>query len=509
MSTARALVIAAGVSLVAAGCRRGTASEPTHSPSAAPPSTARSRVAHDFEQAFTIAAASVTPMVVQILSERMIEAPPITFLPFGDDPFEGSPFEELFPPSRDPSRGSRPPTLRRHEFRALGLGSGVLVRPDGYVVTNDHVVREADHLKVQLSDGRRLDATLVGTDRFTDLAVVKIDVTGLPAVAFANSDSLKIGQWVLAVGSPLSTDLINTVTAGIVSAIGRLSPTGESVQAYIQTDAAINPGNSGGALVDLDGRLVGVNAAIATRTGGFQGIGFAIPVNTVRRTVEELIAHGRVRHARLGIRYSAASPALIRALKLPPGAAEVAEVEEGSAADRAGIKPGDVIVEANGQELKNSLELSTLIENAKPGSKITLTLNRDAERRSVTVTLDAVPDGKAAEPRERTKGGRGDIAEELGFAYSDVTPALAAQFGLSRSVEGVLITDVDPGSEAFREANLRPGQVITEVARKKLKDARDFELIYRGIEPGSSFLVRVLLPDGHSTMLTALTKPRR
>ena len=202
------------------GCRRSTASEPNAAHRSATINEARSHASRDFERAFISAAQMVNPMVVQVLTERMVPAQTAWWSPFQESPFEGSPFEDLIP------QGPRtPPGMRRHEFRSLGLGSGVMVRPDGYVVTNNHVVREADQLKVQLSGGRRLDARVIGTDRFSDLAVIKLDLQNAPAISLADSDSLTVGQWVLAIGSPLSTDLINTVTAGIVSAVGRLSPT--------------------------------------------------------------------------------------------------------------------------------------------------------------------------------------------------------------------------------------------------------------------------------------------
>ncbi len=455
----------------------------------------------DLEDAFIKVAEEVNPTVVQIMVEKVIEAP---VNPFVGNPFEGTPFEDFFTPFLTPrgqDGGGQP-----REFRQQGLGSGVIIRNDGYIVTNNHVVRDADEVKVRLYNGDVYDAEVVGTDAFTDLAVVRIEADDLTSISLGNSDELRVGQWVMAFGSPLSEELQNTVTAGIISAVGRYSSTGESVQNYIQTDAAINPGNSGGPLVDLHARLVGINTAIYSQTGGYQGIGFAVPVNTVHNIAEQLIEHGKVRRARLGVQYTAVSPALIEALDLPHGAAQVISVVEGSAADKAGIQEGDVITAIDGKPLENSLELSTLIGSMMPGQKVEITLNRAGEERTVTVTLGEAEE-ETAEATSDGKADRGKIAEQLGFSYTDLTPELARQFGYDEDTEGVLITRVDADSDAYREANLRAGQVIIEVDKKPVKNVRDFERIYNDIEPGRTFLVRVRQPNVSGSFLTALTKP--
>ncbi len=457
----------------------------------------------DLEDAFIKVAEQVNPTVVQIMIEKVIAAPAN---PFVGNPFEGTPFEDFFAPFLTP-RGQGG-NGRPREFRQHGLGSGVILRDDGYIVTNNHVVKDADEVKVRLSNGDVYDAEVVGTDAFTDLAVVRIEADDLTAISLGDSDDLRVGQWVMAFGSPLSEELQNTVTAGIISAVGRYSSTGESVQNYIQTDAAINPGNSGGPLVDLHGRLVGINTAIYSQTGGYQGIGFAVPVNTVHDIAEQLIDAGRVRRARLGVQYTAASPALIEALGLPRGAAQVMSVVEGSAADKAGIREGDVITAIDGKPLTNSLELSTIIAGMKPGQTVEITLNRAGEERTVTVTLGASEE-ETAEARPGGKPStRGEIEEKLGFSYTDLTPELARQFGFDEDTEGVLITRVDAGSDAYREANLRAGQVIIEVDKKPVKNVRDFERIYHDLEPGTTFLVRVRQPNQNGSFLTALTKPK-
>ncbi len=457
----------------------------------------------DLEDAFIKVAEQVNPTVVQIMIEKVIEAPAN---PFPVNPFEGTPFEDFFAPFRAP-RGQGGNGQPR-EFHQRGLGSGVLLRNDGYIVTNNHVVTDADEVKVRLSNGDVYDAEVVGTDTFTDLAVIHIDANALPAISLGDSDELRVGQWVMAFGSPLSEELQNTVTAGIISAVGRYSSTGESVQNYIQTDAAINPGNSGGPLVDLHGRLVGINTAIYSQTGGYQGIGFAVPVNTVHDIAEQLIAHGKVRRARLGVQYTAASPALIEALDLPRGAAQVMSVVEGSAADKAGIKEGDVITAVDGKPLTNSLELSTLIAAMKPGQKVEITLNRAGEEKTVTVTLGASEEETAEAASAAKPSTRGDIEKQLGFSYTDLTPDLAKQFGYDEDARGVLITRVDAESDAYRDANLRAGQLIVEVNKQPVRNVRDFERIYHDLEPGATFLVRVRRPDLNGSILTALTKPK-
>lgn len=457
----------------------------------------------DLEEAFIAVSEAVRPAVVQIRTEQVVAARPLAWSPFGINPFEGTPFEDFFAPFRGPRERPQAP----HEFRRSGLGSGVIVRPDGYVVTNNHVVDGADALQVRLADGRVFDAEVVGTDAFTDLAVLKVEADGLPSVSMGRPGDVRVGQWVLAFGSPLAEELENTVTAGIVSALGRFTSQGESVQNYIQTDAAINPGNSGGPLVNLRGELVGINTAIYTRTGGYQGIGFAIPVGTVRSVTDQLIEAGRVERARLGIEYLPATTALIEALDLPRGAAQVARVEPGSAADRAGIQEGDVIVAVDGQELTNALQLSTMIAGMKPGRRVEITVNRDGRERTFEVRLGAVEsEASTASGEDASDAREGALQEELGFAYSNVTPALRQQFGLEEDVEGVVVTDIDPSSHAYREANLRRGHVIVQMKGQPVRGTRDLERIYRQIEPGETFLVRARQPGG-GAVLTALTRP--
>jgi serine protease Do len=504
LSIVALLVIAflAGVLFTTAGANLLGLGDRATAPSLAGQETGGTRLtnldASSLEEAFIAVAERVNPTVVQIRSEKIIRRRPFTW-----NPFEGTPFENFF--------NFRMPD-QPEEFRSQGLGSGVIIRADGYVVTNNHVVEGADELQVVLFDGSTYDAKIVGTDPQSDLAVLKIEAQNLPYISMGDASTIRVGQWVLAFGSPLSEQLSNTVTAGIISAINRYTSFGQAVQNYIQTDAAINPGNSGGPLVNLRGELIGINTAIMTRTGGYQGIGFAIPVDVVQYVVPQLIERGQVERARLGVQYTAASPAVIRALNLPHGAAQVVSVEEGSAAEKAGIRPGDIIVAVDGQELTNSLQLSKLIGTRKPGEEIKITINRDGEKRTLTVRLGSAPaDNQTASRNPSRSSGENresNFKQELGISIADLTPALAQRFGIEdTNVQGVLITDVDPSSAAYREANLRRGLLIVEVDRKPVRNVREFEQVYKAIKPGAMFLLRLRDPQSNGTLITALRKP--
>ncbi len=451
-----------------------------------------------FENEFEVVADRVNPAVVQIRSERVMRQQLSN-----QSPFSGSPFEDFFRPFGNQNGRSRG-EQNEQEFRSQGLGSGVLVRENGYLITNNHVIDGADELSVQLFDGSEYQAEVVGADPFTDLAVLKIDATDLPTVLMSDASDLRVGQWVMAFGSPLAEELQNSVTAGIISAVGRYSSTGTTVQNYIQTDAAINPGNSGGPLVNLRGELVGINSAIVTRTGGYQGIGFAIPVQTVQAVTDELISVGSVRHARLGVEFAAAPDALIEALDLPNGAAFVANVIEGSAADKAGIEENDVITAIDGKELKNALALSTTIRSLHPGDEILIDVNREGDEIQLEVELGAQEE--TTEDVVEENGVSESVSEALGLQYRDLSPEIRQQFDLNSDVNGILVTGVDQGSYAFKEANLRAGFLIMEVDREEVESVRDFERIVDSIEEGDTFLVRGRVLANGRSMLTALVK---
>ncbi len=473
------------------------------------------------DDAFVEVADRVNPTVVQIASTQTVSSR-------GEDgsgrnPFEGTPFEDFF----GGGGGQMPPGMTPQP--RSGLGSGVIISEDGYIVTNDHVVSGADELRVTLFSGEQFDAELVGTDPASDLAVIRIQKGGLPFVSYGSVDDVRVGQWAIAFGSPLDAELSNTVTAGIVSALGRYQaqPRGNAntqLQGYIQTDAAINPGNSGGPLVNLRGELIGLNNAIYTRTGGYQGIGFAIPVDAIRNVTEQIVQDGTVRRAYLGIGVGSVTQAYARAQDVPVGSAQVASVQPATAAERAGLEAGDIITAIDGSILRDSREVTRRILNKRPGSRITLDIVRGNERMQVEVTLgerdfsDEIaeaqpsrqqrPDEQAAEAKAQAQ-----YDDALGFDYADVStlsPAQARQFfGSNPPSQGVLVTDVDRSSTAFRDSGFRAGFLITSVDGREINSMRDFERAYERVGDGDTFLVTLtaLGPDGERSITrTALTK---
>ena len=451
-----------------------------------------------FEEAFQEVAETVNPAVVQIASSKRVRQPSFDY--FGSNPL----FERFF--GRPPDDGGE--SEDRYQLQQ-GLGSGAIVSPDGYIVTNTHVIDQADDLEVRLFDGREFDATVVGSDELSDIAVIKIEADEeFPYLDSSVNSEVRVGQWVLAFGSPLSANLSNTVTAGIVSALGRFSQ-GNRIEDFIQTDAAINPGNSGGPLVNLKGELVGINTAIYTQTGGYQGIGLAIPARTAQSVVEQLIEDGRVRRGYLGIRFTAISESLSRALDVPRGAAQVASVEEGGAAEEAGLEKDDVIVSVDGKELSNANELLSIVATSAPGDKLEIEFVRGDERQTAVVALGERPEDLASasgdDAGDDSPRGLESIEKELGIEMTNLDDDLAARYGLEDDVRGVLITDVDQSSEAFRDADIRARDVIVEADRVDVESVSDFLRIYEDVEAGDTFLVRI--QRGAGSFLTALTKP--
>ena len=327
---------------------------------------------HEPSESFATAATKVIPAVVNIFTQQTIRSPAH---PAQQDPV----FRYFFGDRQD----ARP-------RQASNLGSGVIVSPNGYILTNHHVVEAADEIQVALADGRSLPARVVGTDPETDLAVLKIDADQLPAITFAQADSLKVGDWVLAVGNPFGVG--QTVTAGIVSALGRTHLGINTFENFIQTDAAINPGNSGGALVDANGNLVGVNSAIYSRTGGSQGIGFAIPVSIARQVMEQIIQSGGVTRGWVGIEVQDLSPELAASFNLNTAeGALIAGVLKGGPAEVGGIRPGDILLAVNSKKVTDSATLLNLIAALQPGAQAQLTVSRKQQSRVLNVEVGRRP----------------------------------------------------------------------------------------------------------------------
>ncbi|NNF04739.1 MAG: PDZ domain-containing protein, partial [Rhodothermales bacterium] len=351
-----------------------------------------------------------------------------------------------------------------------------------------------------------------------------VDGDDLPTLPWGSSESIRIGQWVMAFGSPLSEDLGNTVTSGIISALHRTSSrlAGLNVfSSFIQTDAAINPGNSGGPLVNLRGELIGLNSAIYSRSGGNQGVGFAIPVDVVRNVTTQLIDDGVVERGFLGVNFGNVSPSLAEALGVPRGSAQITAVTENSPADEAGLEEGDVIVAINGRQLRDFNELRTMIANIRPGEHVSLRINRNGEESVVDVELarrsEFVPDEQNASPAGRDGGeSESEDVEALGLSLQSLSEQQIEELRSSDyDVEGgVLVTQIDRGSDAYLEAQLRRGDIITKADRRVVNSRSDFMRVYRDIDAGEAFIVEVLRParspDGDTVItkfFTALNKP--
>ena len=349
-----------------------------------------------------------------------------------------------------------------------GMGSGVIVSTDGYILTNNHVVQNADKIEVTLDSGKVHLATIVGTDPDTDLAVIKIDAEELPALTFADSDKIEVGDTVLAVGNPFG--LGQTVTSGMVSALGRAT-LGLAYEDFIQTDAAINPGNSGGALVDTDGRLVGINTAILSRSGGFQGIGFAIPANLARHVMQQLATDGKVTRGYMGVKLDELTPALAEQFGLDEDSKGVliVEVVEDTPAERAGLEHGDVITELDGKSFDSLRALRFAVASLRPGDEAEFTIIRNGREKKIDVTVGSRDGDTVAslDPADRE-----DEGTLNGVQVADLDPRTRRQYGIQSRVAGALIVNVDPDSASFA-AGLRPGDVILEINRERVRSAED------------------------------------
>jgi serine protease Do len=384
-----------------------------------------------------------------------------------------------------PSRPELPEDLRRFfgddffdrfEFRApernfeqRGLGSGVIVSRDGYILTNNHVVRGADEVSVVLSDGRRYPAKVVGTDAPTDLAVLKIEANNLLPARLGDSSAIEVGEWVLAVGSPMGLE--KTVTAGIISATGRANVGIADYEDFIQTDAAINPGNSGGPLVNLRGEVIGINTAIASRTGGNMGIGFAIPSNMALAVKDAIITSGKVERGRLGAMIQDLTPDLAASFGYDStDGVLVGDVLAGSPAEKAGLRSGDIVTAYNGRAMTSASQFRNAVAATAPGAKGSIDIFREGKKLTLQATVGQAP---AEEVAVADDSPRGEVATDLGMTVENPTPEMARQLNLKEGATGVVVTGVEPGGLADR-ATIRPGDVIVSVGGRAVRNVDDF-----------------------------------
>jgi serine protease Do len=464
--------------------------------------------------AFIEIAETVTPAVVSIRGQQRVSQREM--MP------DLGPFERFF---QDPA----PEGEERipEEFYRRSGGSGVIIREDGYILTNNHVVDGMMELEVVLNDRRAYDAEVVGADPSTDIAVIKIDADDLPVARLSTDDGVQVGEWVLALGNPLGLDF--TMTAGIVSAIGRgnlqIIDRGENpyaIENFIQTDAAINPGNSGGPLVDIDGQVIGINTAIASRTGVYQGYGFAVPISIARRVAEQLIETGQVQRAVLGVQIQAVTPLDQEALELPSiagvridGFTDLPGQE--NPAREAGLELQDVVLEVAGREVETPSELQEAIAFHQPGDVVELVVWRDGDRRNVRVKLGERPASAVAPTLASDDEGpapdEGEVHESsLGMDVQDLTPAmrrtLVQRLNLaSASIpQGVYIHDIE-SLGAADDAGIQQGGIVTQVGDRRVANVAEYQAAVAELEPGQIVYLRIYYPQGDSQLFRALRVP--
>lgn len=425
-------------------------------------------------KAFSEIANSVSPVVVNISTTRVIRRDSQSF---PEDPFFK--FFEPFNESGSPKK-----------WKEQGLASGVIVSNDGYIITNNHVIEDAEDIKVILYDKKSFKGRIIGTDAKTDIAIIKINANNLPTVQWGDSERLQVGEFVLAIGNPFG--LSHTVTMGIISAIGRVSVGIADYEDFIQTDAAINPGNSGGPLVNIRGEVIGINTAIFSKTGGYQGIGFAVPSNLVRSVMEQLIKQGKVSRGWLGVSIQRLTPELAQKFGLPDAnGALIGDVLKGGPAENAGIKKGDVIVEFNGKKIADADTLKNAVAQSKAGTSVKIKIIRGGKERFLNATVAEYPK-ETNEPYRRPSSAKEELQREAfaGMQVVEVTKNIAQQLGLDREVKGVVIVRVEAGSPAD-EARLKKGDVIEEIDNTKIGSMADFNKLASKIKTGDTVLLYI------------------
>lgn len=481
------LVLAAGINITGdaaadvPGLPAGDSGEPAPAPAPIDPAATSSLMA--LSNAFADVAEAVNPAVVTISTKTTVRGPNMT-----------SPLEQFFR-FQLPQQGERVQT---------GLGSGVIVREDGVILTNNHVIANADDIVVKLLDGREFEAEVKGLDPRTDLAVITIAVDGdIPAVELGDSDAMRVGEWVLAIGSPLQAEFAHTVTSGIVSAIGRTGVGLTPYEDFIQTDAAINPGNSGGALVNLRGKLIGINTAIASRSGGSIGIGFAIPSNLARKVMTDILEKGKVVRGWLGVQIGNITPGLAKQNDLSSSdGVFISSVVEDGPADKGGLEAGDIVLEIDGKRVRNTTELSTKIGATEPGTRVSMKILRDGREKNIDIRLgEFADDGSIV-----SNSGASGSFDQLGFDVQDLSSQLRRQFDLEADEDGVAVTAVVENSVAAR-SGLRIGDVIQKVNRNRVSSVQQLTSIINGLQPGDP--VALFVKRENKRIFIPLDIPRR
>jgi serine protease Do len=429
--------------------------------------------------------AAVKPAIVNISTTRTIKVPGGSD-PFFDDPFFRRFFGDRFGRQHQPK-----------EHKSAALGSGVIVSSDGYIITNYHVVKEADEIKVLLSDKREFTGKVIGSDPKTEVSIIKIEATGLPTIAWGNSDLLQVGEVVLAVGNPYG--LNQTVTMGIVSALGRANVGIADYEDFIQTDAAINPGNSGGALVTVRGELVGINTAIFSTSGGYQGIGFAIPSNMVKSVMDSLLKRGKVVRGWLGVSIQKITPELAKQFNLKDeNGALVGDVVENGPAEKAGLKRGDIITEYDGKKISEPYVLRNMVANTLPEEEHKITILRDGKTLELTIKIGELP----ADMQEAVVSGEYQNVMK-GISVQDMSPELAKKLRIPDRIKGVIIGDVN--EESIANGILMQGDVIQEINRKKVADTKAYQEVVSKIKAEEDVLL-LIFRNGSSLFITLSQK---
>ncbi len=432
--------------------------------------SAQNSIVKQFSSVFADVAEKANPAVVTITAEKVIKIDD-QFRQFGDFPF----FH---------------PQLPDQEYSSQALGSGVIVdAKKGYILTNNHVIENAQEIKIKLIDKRIIPAKILGTDPKSDLAILQIEAKNITQIYLGDSDKLRVGEWVLAVGSPFSTNLSHTVTAGIVSALGRsyVMPGNDHYENFIQTDAAINPGNSGGALLNLDGELIGINTAIVT--GGMErsnrGVGFAIPSNMIKKVMTDLIEKGYVVRSWLGVYIQPVEDKVARALDLlNRDGALVSDVVKDSPADKAGLKTGDVIIEFDGEKVSDPSHLKNIVSSSAPGKNSKVVIVREGDWRTFNIKLEEL------EQETQTFAINNNSDMSLGIEVRNISDSLADRYEIDPESNGVLVTDINKKSNAY-EAGIRVGDIITRVGTKKVISSKTFRKLIEDLKGKDSLLLLI------------------